>query len=156
MHLLPLKCTLKLVKITNLIFYYVYSEFTTIKPFLSSCENVPAQRLKVPGKLLPGPTCPPPHLGQCRPRPRWRALSYFQPFPGAYYSIRQSFPVSQNPRQSWYQTFPAAPEVHFPLVSECFVRPGPLTRLSAPITSSPSARAEGTPEPAGQWTLRAS
>lgn len=51
-------------------------------------------------------------------------LSYFQIFPGkgAHYIIRQSFPVSQNPRHSWYQTFPVAPEVNFSLVSKCFVR----------------------------------
>lgn len=85
-------------------------------------------------------------------------LSYFQIFPGkgAHYIIRQSFPVSQNPRHSWYQTFPAAPEVNFSLVSKCFVRHWLFTHSKALVTSSPSIRAEGPEEQAGERTLRAS
>lgn len=70
--------------------------------------------------------CNPPFTSrQCWPNKIGEYLSYFQIFPGkgAHDIIRQSFPVSQNPRHSWYQTFPAAPEVNFSLVSKCFVRP---------------------------------
>lgn len=71
-------------------------------------------------------------------------LSYFQIFPGkgAHYIIRQSFPVSQNPRHSWYQTFPAAPEVNFFLVSKCFVRPLTLHTLEGSCYIPPHTTSE--------------
>lgn len=93
---------------------------------------VPCHRLKVVCKLSPWVNVTIPLLqGNAGPSRMGEYLSYFQIFPGkgAHYIIRQSFPVSQNPRHSWYQTFPAAPEVNFFLVSKCFVRPLTLHTL---------------------------
>lgn len=150
-----LNYTLKMIKMANLIFYCVY--FITAKTFLSSHENVPSHRLKVPDKIsLWVNVTMFSSQGNADPCRIGEYSSYFQIFPGkgAHDIIRQSFPVSQNPRHSWYQTFPAAPEVNLPLVSKCFVRHWLFTHSKALVTSSRSSSAEGTE--AGEWPLRAS
>lgn len=113
---------------------------SSVSIFYHSERIPPCHRLKVLCKLSPWVDVTIPVLqGNADPSRTGEYLSYFQIFPGkgAHYIIRQSFPVSQNPRHSWYQTFPAAPEVNFFLVSKCFVRPLTLHTLRGSCYNSP-------------------
>lgn len=136
-----------------MIFCYVF--LTTI---LSSYENVPSHRLKVPGKLSPWVRVTTPSPSPLAPSKIGEFWSYFQIFPGkgAHDMIRQSFPASPNPRRSCSQTFPAAPEVNLPWsVSALSGTGSPHTRsllLHHPPASELRAREEQVGS--GLWASR--
>lgn len=124
---------------------------------MKTCHLIDSCSWQGQGKPLPPPTPTP--QGSAAPSEVREHWSYFQIFPGkgAHDMIRQSFPVSPNPRHSCSQTFPAAPEVnlpwsvsalsalalHTPEASCCITVPAPPTPLSF--------RAEGPGGTGWEW-----